>query len=72
MSTANLAGFAGTSLGLFLGLPLAGLSDLLPPGKAMLWRFSLWKKSMTAEDDFRSVLALPFPMSLLSILSGEG
>ena len=27
---------------------------------------------MTLEDGFRSVLALPFPMSLLSILSGEG
>ena len=36
MSTANLADFAGASLGLFLGLPLAGLSDLFPPAKAML------------------------------------
>ena len=27
---------------------------------------------MTADDGFRSVLALPFPMSLLCILSGEG
>ena len=36
MSTANSAGLAGASLGLFLGLPLAGLSDLLPPAKAML------------------------------------
>ena len=36
MSTANLAGFAAVSLGLFLGLALAGLSDVFPPAKAML------------------------------------
>ena len=36
MSMANLAGFAGARLGLFLGLPLAGLLDLFPPPKPML------------------------------------
>ena len=57
MSMANLAGFAGASLGLFLGLPLAGELERLVP-KPILWRFSLWKKSMTAPDGFRSVLNL--------------
>lgn len=35
MSMANLAGFVGASLGLFLGLPLAGELEPLPP-KPML------------------------------------
>ena len=35
MSMANLAGFVGASLGLFLGLPLAGLLEPFPP-EAML------------------------------------
>lgn len=31
MSMASLAGFVGASLGLFLGVALAGLLDLFPP-----------------------------------------
>ena len=51
MSTTNLAGFVGASLGLFLGLPFAG--EFERPMR--LLRFSLWWKiSMTAA--FRSAL----------------
>ena len=35
MSIASLAGFVGASLGLFLGLPLAGEAEGFPP-KPML------------------------------------
>lgn len=62
MSMINFAGFAGASLGLFLGLPFAG--ELERPMPARLLRFSLWwKMSMTA--DFLSAL------SFLSMVSGR-